>query len=333
VYEVIELIKGQLVNDILSVSSKYKDQPERLKIQVNGMLSEYQVDKKIVFDLNKSDIEQKIDFYLAAKKVERLSPNTINSYRTELSLFVKQIHKNANDIDSDDIRSYLAKLNTAKISTLGKKLWVLKSFFTWMFNEKIIDNNPTLNIKQPKTERKMPKIFSIEELEMMRESCHTVRQRAMLELFYATGCRLSEIQQLNVQDIDWHDYSIVVFGKGSKEREVYFSFKAAYHLKKYLNMRHDSCTALFVTERNPHHRISNRGIEREINIIGKNANLDRKISCHWMRRSMATHALNNGCDLASMQEILGHSNPETTLLYCRVTEKRKHEQYNKYAIQ
>lgn len=330
---VTDLIKGQLANDILSVSNKYINDPERFKLQVNGMLSEYQVDKKIIIDSSKSDIEQKIDFYLAAKEVERLSPNTISSYKTELSLFARKIHKSINNIDSDDIRIYLAKLNTVKITTLGKKLWALKSFFTWLYNEKIIDDNPTINIQQPKMEKKMPKIFTIEELEMMRESCQTIRQRAVLELFYATGCRLSEIQQLNIQDIDWHDYSIVVFGKGSKEREVYFSFKAAYHLKKYLNIRHDSCTALFVTERHPHHRISKRGIEREINIIGNNAHLDKKISPHYYRRSMATHALNNGCDLASMQEILGHEKPETTLRYCRVTEKRKHEQYNKYFVQ
>jgi integrase/recombinase XerD len=148
---------------------------------------------------------------------------------------------------------------------------------------------------------------------------------------YATGCRLSEMQQLNITDINFQNRSCKVIGKGNIEREVYFSFKAIYYLKKYLKNRNDNCEALMITERKPYRRLGNRGIQREIGKIGSNAGL--KVSPHDLRRTIATLTLNNGAEITAVQELLGHSSPETTLRYSRITEERKHEQHNKYLVQ
>jgi integrase/recombinase XerD len=150
---------------------------------------------------------------------------------------------------------------------------------------------------------------------------------------YATGCRLAEVQQLNKNDINLQNMSTNVIGKGNKEREVYLSFKALYHLKKYLKSRTDDCEALMVTERKPYRRLSKRGIQREIAAIAKMAGLEKKVSPHVLRHTFATLTLNNGAELVAVQELLGHSSPETTLRYARITEERKHEQHKKYLVQ
>jgi integrase/recombinase XerD len=210
---------------------------------------------------------------------------------------------------------------------------ILKSFFSWLSAEEMIQKDPTAKLKSPKTEKRLPKSLTIEELELLRESCKTIRQRAFIEVMYATGCRLAEVQQLNKNDINLQNMSTNVIGKGNKEREVYLSFKALYHLKKYLKSRNDECEALMTTERKPYRRLSKRGIQREIAAIAKMAGLEKKVSPHVLRHTFATLTLNNGAELVAVQELLGHSSPETTLRYARITEERKHEQHKKYLVQ
>lgn len=168
---------------------------------------------------------------------------------------------------------------------------------------------------------------------MLREACKTPRERAMIEVFYATGCRLSEIQQLDRRDIDWQAKSAKVIGKGNKEREVYFSWKAAYHLKKYLNSRNDIVPALFITERKPYRRLSKRGFQREIKLIALRAGIQKNVHPHVYRHTFATLTLNNGADLSTVQSLLGHSNPGTTQIYAQLSSGRKREQYQRYLVQ
>ncbi len=167
---------------------------------------------------------------------------------------------------------------------------------------------------------------------MLRESCKTNRQRAFLEILYATGCRLSEVHALNKLDINYRTASCRVIGKGNKEREVYFSPKAMYHLRKYLMNRTDDSEALMVTERKPYRRLSQRGIQREIGIIAKQAGLDKKISPHTMRHTFATLTLNNGADIAAVQALLGHEDPATTQIYAQLTEEKKRDAHKKYLV-
>lgn len=303
-----------------------------MRNKLSSIMTKYHV-KKIEEETIHPDLTEKIDLFLSSKKLEGLSINTINAYRLELSIFSQKVKKHTAEITSADIRVFLSQFPSLKLSSISKKLSVLKSFFSWVTSEEIIHRDPTVKIKPPKKEKRLPKALSIEELEMLREGCQTVRQRALLEVLYATGCRLSEVHDLNKNDINLQNMSTSVVGKGDKEREVYFSFKALFHLKKYLKFRVDNETALILTERKPYRRLSKRGIQREIGIIARNAGLEKKVSPHTLRHTFATLMLNNGADLVAIQHLLGHSDPQTTLIYSSLSDQRKREQYNKFLVQ
>lgn len=288
--------------------------------------------KKVEKDEVHPDLTEKIHLYLSTKRLEGLSKVTLESYELQLGIFAKDVRKHVANISASDIRVYLGQFSDQKMSTLGTKLSILKSFFSWLAGEEIIQRDPTAKLKPPKEEKRLPKALSIEELEMLREACETIRQRAFIEVLYATGCRLSEVYQLNKADINYQTMSFNVVGKGNKEREVYLSPKAMYHLKKYLMGRTDNCEALFITERKPFRRLSKRGIQREVKVIAMKVGIASKVSPHVMRHTFATLTLNNGAELAAVQELLGHSSPDTTLRYARITEERKREQHKKYLV-
>jgi len=305
---------------------------EQTKSQLSEIVTKYHVTQVEDEEIH-PDLTEKIQLFLSTKKLEGLSTSTLEGYKLDLRIFAEHVKKKAENVTAADIRVYLGKFEHLKMSTIGKKLSVLKSFFSWLAGEEIIQRDPTVKLKPPKTEKRLGKALSIEELEMLREACVTVRQRAFIEVLYATGCRLSEVHQLNISDIDFQEKSCRVVGKGNKEREVYFSYKAMYHLKKYLTAREDECKALMVTVRKPHRRLTKRGIQREVAKIAKNAGLENKVSPHVMRHTFATLTLNNGAELVAVQELLGHSNPDTTLRYARITEERKREQHKKFLVQ
>lgn len=305
---------------------------ENTKNKLSTVLSEYYIQRVELSEVH-PDLEDKIQLFITSKKLEGFSPITLDNYLLELSMFADIVKKKAEDIATADVRMYLSQDGTLKMSTIRKKLSVLKSFFSWLASEEYIKLDPTTKLKAPKDEYLLPKSLSIEELEMLRESCGTVRQRAFLEILYATGCRLSEVHGLDKSDINIQNMSTLVIGKGDKQREVYFSIRAMYHLGKYLKGRNDNCEALMVTERKPYRRLSKRGIQREIGIIAKRAGLQDKVSPHVLRHTFATLTLNNGAELVAIQELLGHSSPDTTLRYAKITHERKREQHKKYLIQ
>lgn len=279
------------------------------------------------------DVKEKVRMFLSAKKLEGLSPLTLAGYEIELRIFAAHVQKKVEDITTADIRNFLGQFDHLKLSSISRKLSVLKSFFGWLIEEEIIQKDPTRKVKPPRKEKRLPKALTVEELEMIREACKTPRERALVEVLYATGGRLSEIQGLNRRDIDWQNKSAKVIGKGDKEREVYFSWKALYHLKKYLNSRNDAVPALFVTQRQPVRRLSKRGIQREIKIIAERAGIQKNVHPHVFRHTFATLTLNNGADLVAVQSLLGHSDPGTTQVYAQLTDSRRKEQYQKYLVQ
>lgn len=306
--------------------------PMQIRTKIAGILAAYDVRPAQLPGVH-PDIRDKIKLFLAAKKIEGLSPITLASYEIELRIFAREIKKPVDQITTGDLREFLGRFERLKLSSLSKKLSVLKSFFGWLVEEEMIPRDPTRRIKPPKTEKRLPKALTIEELEMIREACKTPRERALIEVLYATGCRLSEVQGLNRQDIDWQRNSAKVLGKGSKEREVYFSWKAIYHLKKYLATRDDAHPALIVTERRPVNRLSRRGIQRAIKIIAKRSGIQKNVHPHVLRHTFATLTLNNGADLVAVQSLLGHANPSTTQVYAQLTTGRRREQYQKYLVQ
>jgi site-specific recombinase XerD len=325
---------SRLMNDLnVLVSTMFPDSDMNvLPVRLEEVLCNYNIERKSNLDLEK-DIPEKIELYLAAKKLEGLSKKTLKGYKIELLVFSRYCQKATALVTTTDIRGYLASFDNIKISTAGQKLSVLKSFFGWMVKEEILLRAPTAKVNPPKKPKRLPKGLSIEELETVRESCKTLRQRALLEVMYSTGCRLSEIASMNREDINIQSMSLRVVGKGNKERVVYLSFKALFHMKKYLNSRTDDCEALFVTERQPYRRMGNRAIQRDIDKIEKAANISKKLHPHVMRHTFATLSMDAGIELADLQQLMGHSNPSTTLIYSQVSEERKQQAFKKYHVQ
>jgi integrase/recombinase XerD len=305
---------------------------EQIKSKLSLIFSKYHVTKIEQHEVH-PDLQEKIELFLSSKKLEGLSQITLDSYKLDLKIFADKVKKKTDEITAADIRVFLAQFNHLKLSSISKKLSVLKSFFGWLASEEIIQRDPTAKLKPPKQEKRLPKALTIEELEMLREACKTTRQRAFIEVLYATGCRLSEVHALNRSDVNYQSLSCRVIGKGNKEREVYFSFKAMYHLRKYLMSRTDNEPALFITERKPYRRLSKRGIQREIAKIAVNAGLEKKVSPHTLRHTFATLTLNNGAELAAVQALLGHEDPATTQIYAQLSDEKKREQHRKYLVQ
>lgn len=324
----------QLLSDVVAIiyDAMPDLQVEKMKSILSGAVSKYHI-QRIAEDEPHPDSEEKMRMFLSSKRLEGLSALTLGGYELDLQIFFRHVRKRTDAVTAADIRAYLGQFDSLKMSTIGKKLSVLKSFFGWLTSEEILPRDPSAKLKTPKIEKRMPKALTIAELELLRESCVTVRQRAFIEVMYATGCRLSEVFGIDRAGINQQSMSCRVIGKGNKEREVYFSFKAMYHLNKYLRSRTDNCEALMVTERRPYRRLSKRGIQREIDVIAEAAGLSGKVSPHVLRHTFATLTLNNGAELVAVQELMGHADPQTTLRYARITEERKREQHKKYLVQ
>lgn len=273
-----------------------------------------------------------MNIFLIAKKMEGLSNRTLNNYRKTIQDFGAFVEKPVKQITTGDIRNWLAVRSTVKMSTLRYYISVLKSFFNFLLNEDILGIDPTRKIKLPKIEQRIPNALNTAEMEILREGCKTLREKAMLEVFYATGCRLAEIYSLNRTDINWNERSLRVIGKGNKERIVFISVRATHLLKKYLLSRTDNEKALFVTEKGKPRRLSQRSIHMIFKKIASRSEVNKNIYPHLFRHTMATTMINNGARMEDVQAILGHSSPNTTQVYARVSLERKRRAYNHHFV-
>lgn len=277
-----------------------------------------------------NDMADRIKLYLACKRLDGLSPKTLKNYSRLLLKFAFSIQKNIDQITDMDIRIFMA--NRAKSGNKNTTLNTLRSafmsFFGWMEDQGYIAKNPVRKIKAIKTEKRLRQALNREELEMLRDACRTLREKAMVEFFYSTGCRLDEVQKLSLSRINWSDGSMTVIGKGNKEREVYLNEKALFYLKKYLNSRHDTDDAVFVRERRPCTRLCARMIEQIFSNLGKRAGIKKPVYPHLIRHTTATNMLNSGASLPEVQGLLGHEDPSTTQIYahlCRDAIKESHK--------
>ena len=304
---------------------------DQLKVRniLDEVLSNYDICTKEK-SLVQSDLPERATMYLTVKKLDGLSKKTLYNYKLHLQRFHEYVLKPVNFITTTDIRIYLAQISkNKKQSTLSTEVSILKSFFGWMHDEEIIEKNPMKKIKQPKVSKRLRSALTIEEVELLRDACKTTRQRALLETLYSTACRLDEIVKLNKDDISFNTMSARVVGKGDKERIVYLSSKSKIYLEKYFHERIDSNEALFVTSRKPFKRLGGRSIQREINNLGKLARIEKSIHPHILRHSFATHALQSGMTLDTIQRILGHTDPSTTQIYSELNDSTVQQEYKK----
>jgi integrase/recombinase XerD len=328
--EVIIKIVSKLESEYGNVINLYKT-----KELLEEVLFEYDVvDKEKALIIVNSDLQEKIFLFLASKKIDGLSDCSLNSYRLHLRRFARSMNKNVADINAMDIRIYLANYakTGVKVNTIATEQSILKSFFGWLEAEEYISKNPMRLIKPIKAEKRIRKPLSKEIIEKLVDGAVTLRQKAIILLLYSSGIRVSELVSLNKSDINWHDKSFYVIGKGDKERKTYFSARAQLALQKYLESRSDNNAALFVSHIDPYDRLSRRTIEREVKEIAQNANVDRSVFPHIFRHSFASHLLSNGADITVVKELLGHSSVATSEIYSQISNTEIEHQYKKHSL-
>lgn len=330
---------AKLMNDVRTIVSTISPGTDETKLtfRLEEIINNYNIHRKSNDDIE-NDSQEKVEMYINARRIEGYSDLTLKGYDLELGMFIKHVDKPVVLINTSDIRKYLALNSNWKSSTVNAKLSIIKAFFTWMVDEEMVLKNPASKIKPPKQPQRLPKGLSVKEIEMVRESCKTNRERAIMEVMYSTACRLSEVANMKISDLDRQNMSLNVVGKGDKERTVYLSDKAMYHLNKYLLSRKENrydgpSDYLFIGERNPFGNLTGSAIERIVDKIEQRARISKKLTPHVFRHTAATLMMENGAKLEDVQHILGHSQPQTTLIYSHVTEIRKKEAHRRYHVQ
>lgn len=263
------------------------------------------------------------------------SDNTVISYEEDINNYLEYLKKqniNYKKIDNIAIRNYLKYLDdlNLKNSTIARRISALRTFYNYLLNKGLVDTNLFNSIRNPKIEKKLPNYLSYEELARILDNIDIstfigLRNRLMVEMFYATGCRVSEITNIKVNDIDKSNNSIRIMGKGSKERIVYFGEYARDYLDRYLPLI--DCVYLFTNEAKE--KLSVHDVEYIIKDLVKNLALKTHVTPHTLRHTFATHLLNNGADIKTVQELLGHSSLNTTGIYTHVSNERIKEVYRK----
>lgn len=260
--------------------------------------------------------------FLSAKQVEGCSQPTIRYYGNTIKRLADNMPKRFTDCTTEDIRAYLAvfqkKRNATKV-TVDNVRRIFSSFFSWLEEENFILKNPVRRIHKVKTGTQVREVLSDESLESIRDTCTRSRDLAMIDLLASTGMRVGELVKLNREDINFTERECVVFGKGNKQRIVYFNARAKIHLQQYLNERSDQNEALFVSLNNPQKRLQISGVEVRLRKIGREANVPR-VHPHKFRRTLATMAIDKGMPVEQVQKLLGHVKIDTTMHYAMVSQ-------------
>lgn len=263
-----------------------------------------------------------LSMFLNAKKIEGCSERTLSYYKTTVEKLLDEIDDPIRKVTTDDIRDYLANyqgLNDCSKTTIDNIRRNISSFFTWLEEEDYIIKSPMRRIHKIKTTKTVKEIISDEEIEKMRDRCSSLRDLAIIDLLYSTGIRIGELVRLNIDDIDFEERECIVFGKGDKERRVYFDAKTKIHLMSYINSRSDANPALFVTLDAPYDRLQISGVEIRLRRLGRELGIN-KVHPHKFRRTMATRAIDKGMPIEQVQKLLGHSQIDTTMHYAIVNQ-------------
>ena len=266
--------------------------------------------------------ETLLNAFLSAKQVEGCSQPTIRYYGNTIKQLADNMPKRFTDYTTEDIRAYLAvfqqKHNATKV-TVDNVRRIFSSFFSWLEEEDYILKNPARRIHKVKTGIQVREVLSDESLESIRDTCTRSRDLAMIDLLASTGMRVGELVKLNREDINFTERECVVFGKGNKQRIVYFNARAKIHLQQYLNERSDQNEALFVSLNDPQKRLQISGVEVRLRKIGREANVPR-VHPHKFRRTLATMAIDKGMPVEQVQKLLGHVKIDTTMHYAMVSQ-------------
>lgn len=326
-------MKQELITEVTQKMLSLLDnaQLKQLTAVLVQVLARYSV-SELSADSEEDNTQELITMFLAAKRIEGCSEKTLKYYQTTIKSMVTSLQKGVRHIVTEDLRSYLtdyqSKNHSSKV-TIDNIRRILSSFFSWLEDEDYIVKSPVRRIHKVKTVSSIKETYSDEELEKMRDNCTEIRDLAMIDMLASTGMRVGEMVLLNRDDINFSERECVVFGKGDKERIVYFDARAKLHLQEYLGSRSDQNPALFVSLHAPFERLKIGGIESRLREMGKQLSISR-VHPHKFRRTLATMAIDKGMPIEQLQRLLGHQRIDTTLQYAMVKQSNVKLAHRKY---
>ncbi len=293
----------------------------------------------LIKNLSENNLQRKeitnteyLKLFLDAKKIEGCSERTLKYYQVTVDQLLTQIATPIRKITTEELRKYLVdyqKINNCSNVTVDNIRRNISSFFSWLEEEDFILKSPMRRIHKIKTKTVVKETISDENIEKMRDGCHSLRDLAIIDLLYSTGIRVGELVNLNIGDVNFEQRECIVFGKGDKERRVYFDARTKIHLQEYIESRKDNNSALFVTLDYPYDRLKISGVEIRLRELGRALNLSR-IHPHKFRRTMATRAIDKGMPIEQVQKLLGHSQIDTTMQYAIVNQNNVKTSHQKY---
>lgn len=316
------------IKEIMNEMAEYLSAEQQKKLQ-QVLLAKLAENRSHQKPATNEDYKQ---MFLNAKKIEGCSERTLLYYGTTLNHFFSTVNDPARRISTEQIRGYLAdyqKINNCSNATVDNIRRNISSFFSWMEEEDHLLKSPMHRIHKIKTVTQVKEVITDEIIEKLRDNCRCSRDLAILDLLYSTGMRVGELVKLNISDVNFEERECVVFGKGDKERRVYFDAKAKLHLQAYLEERYDDNPALFVTLDSPHTRLKISGVEIRLRELGRSVDAGR-IHPHKFRRTMATRAIDKGMPIEQVQKILGHSQIDTTMQYAIVNQNNVKTAHRKF---
>lgn len=324
-----------ILNDIVSEIKDVLSDKQMMQVSssIKDVLAKYEINKKASNEERREkENTELLETFISAKKIEGCSDKTIHYYQSSIVKLLKGLSKCIKEICTNDIRYYLAEIqeknNLSKV-TIDNLRRIFSSFFSWLEDEDYIAKSPVRRIHKVRTDSHVKEVLSDENIETLRDSCNEPRDLAMIDLLLSTGVRVGELVKMNRDDIDFQERQCKVFGKGNKEREVYFNARTKIHLQRYLESRTDDNPALFVSLAKPHTRLTISGVEMRLRKLGKEAHL-YKAHPHKFRRTLATMAIDRGMPIEQVQKLLGHVRIDTTLHYAMVNQQNVKIAHRKY---
>lgn len=324
-------MKEELIQDVLQQMLPYLDNAQ-LK-QLRGAI-EHSLQGITLVEEKPTipDIGNTVAAFVGAKRIEGCSEKTLAYYQKTIETMLEKVDKSPQRITTEDLRQYLTRhqieRNSSKV-TIDNIRRILASFFSWLEDEDLIVKSPVRRIHKIKTAKIIKDTYTDEALELMRDNCSSVRDLAIIDLLASSGMRVGEMVALNRDDINFNERECVVFGKGSKERLVYFDARTKIHLQNYLDQRTDSNPALFVSLKSPYERLMIGGVETRLRELGERLKL-AKVHPHKFRRTMATSAIDKGMPIEQVQQLLGHQKIDTTMHYAMVKQQNVKLAHRKY---
>lgn len=324
------MMREKLKNDLLMMLDKNISAEELRKIEprIDLILSNYEVkERETALVPYGSDIPETVEIYIVSKKIAGLSDKSLYLYNLVLTDFFRTVQKKPDEIDANIIRVYLytyQKNHNISNRTLDCRRTIICTYFAWMAAEGYLPKNPAINIVSIKYERKHKKPMSQLELEKMRSVCITKREKAIVEVLYSTGCRVTELERLNISDVNFETKEVMLYGKGNKHRTAYLNAKAEFTLGEYLAERTDDNPALFVYTKKPYGRLKKSGIELIIkNLLQKTKDVTTHVTPHTYRHTFASVSLDRGMNVVDVSKLLGHAKLETTMEYITKSDDMK----------